>query len=178
MTTDVNMIWQEFSKSLLERGQVPQLRCASSRQKAKPWINPAGMPVHPVNQLSMIRVYDGWVNPHNKKIAKNVVEEYPDITLYQLQINLFLRMSEGEIDIPYIWWICAISCPKYRLLHEDSQGVYYIRFDNLWRPVYPLMKTGCLAGAQCAKDYESIPLDGYFFVWEDEDTALRHADYE
>ena len=174
---DILKVWEKFARESLDRKKIPQLRNASGRKRAYPWIKVTGAPVKPATPLSNVAIYDGWVNPHNKKIAVAAVEASSSMTLRDLQHEMFAKMKENETPYPYIWWVCCISRVRERLLYEDAEGVNYVKLENTWRPAYPLLTAGCLAGAQCSDDYESVPLNGYFIVWDDEDVARQHANY-
>lgn len=124
--------------------------------------------------LSNVTVFDGWSNPSLARISQKIVCDRPTISLRELQ-QILLEMTEtGEIGYPYVWWVNPTKAWK-RALHEDANGLPFVKVHSKWHLAYPLDKVGGLAGAQYADGYEDIPLAGYFILWDNEDCARKHT---
>jgi len=145
------------------------LRKGSRFKNALPWINGVSAPAMPTRMLSNVVVFESWQNPHNMEIAKGIVKINKNMSLREL-VSEMLNTSE----IPYIWWIYPVSS-KIRAIHEDSNGITFIKLNNKWQMVYSSKMVGALVGAQGGLDAESFPPNSYFVSWENEELARSHA---
>lgn len=149
-------------------------RVASKYALASPWVNFGTSPSQPTRMLSNVIVFDGWSNPSLACTAQRIVSDRPSISLRALQ-QLLLEMTETRaIDYPYIWWVNSTKEWK-RALHEDANGLQFVKVHGKWHLAYPLDKVGGLAGAQYTDGYEDVPLFGYFILWDNEDCARKHT---
>lgn len=124
--------------------------------------------------LSNVTVFDGWTIALIARTARKISSENPDISLRALQQILLEKTKNREIDFPYIWWVNPTKkCT--RALHEDANGLPFVKVHGKWQLAYPLDKVGGLAGAQNTDGYEDIPLAGYFILWDNEDFAREHT---
>lgn len=149
-------------------------RVSSRSALASPWVKDGTAPILPTKMLSNAIVFDGWRSSGRLDIAKQIVAQNPNISLRDLQQLLLEKITKGEIDQPYLWWINPLKGWK-RAIHEDSNGVPFIKLNNKWQLVYPIDKIAGLAGAQHSGDEEDVPLNGYFLLKENEDCAKNHS---
>jgi hypothetical protein len=146
-------------------------RIASAHRKAAPWVLGRAGPRQPVRMSSNMTVYGGYANPKGLAFAKEVVEANPSITLRELQ-EIIHNDSESSYD--YIWWM--VNKAHVRAIHEDADGLSFVRLEKLWQLAYPLSAVGGLAGAQSWGNYENLPPNSYFVLYENEKKAFSHSD--
>ena len=165
--------WEEYLKSSGLAVHSHKLRLPSRFKQASPWVKGSPSPAYPVNMLSNITVHDGWTNPRALKIAKEIVDSKPSLTLRDLLEEMLSGEAGNEIEYPYIWWVYPNS-NRVRSLYEDSRGMTYIKLNNLWQMVYSVHSMGALVGRQGADSHEAIPIGGFFILWENEAQASKY----
>ncbi|MAY15202.1 MULTISPECIES: hypothetical protein [Thalassolituus] len=168
----IEKIWQKFAKQNLTKRDVA-LRRGTNYKKAAPWVNGVASPALPTTMLSNVTVYESWLNPHNMGIAKNLIAHKKDLTVRELLYEMCYQMKEGNTEYPYVWWVWPHTS-KTRAIHEDSNGVTFVKLGNKWQMAFSIQAMGALAGAQGASSYEELPRNAYFVSWENEETARAH----
>ena len=172
MSAAVEKEWQKFVREHSIKNKKAVLRKGSSFKAVKPWLEVRASPAMPTKMLSMVDVYDGWTNPHPLKIAKVLVNESPSMTFRELGNRMIISK---ESELPYIWWCFSANLPKKRAIHEDSDGVTFVKLNNKWQMAMSVMSAGVVVGSQNGDDYESVPRNAYFVVWENEEIARQHS---
>jgi len=165
-------LWQSFIKHAPVHKNA-KFRNASRFKIAAPWVEKVSHPALPTRMLSNVLVYNGWQNPHNVALAKELVGINPEITLRGLLNEMLLKTKNDENHAPYVWWIWP-SGSKKRAIHGDSNGLSFVKLDHKWQLAYSLKAVGALAGAQGAGGYEELPSNAYFIPWENEDIAKNY----
>lgn len=172
IAVDTEKAWKIFAKdNLPNKGAV--LRKGSRFKKAEPWVNGVAGPAMPTQMMSNVEVFDSWLNPHNMKLAKEIVSHKKSVTLRGLVDEMFVQLSMDKTSLPYIWWIWPHSS-KTRAIHQDANGITFVKLGNKWQMAYPIQAVGVLAGSQGSMDYENIPRNSYFVSWENEEIARQH----
>lgn len=167
----IRELWKDIAPSLGAAGS--RVRLASARVQAARLVNPPRGPSGPTQMLSNATVYDGWRSSRNHHRAEQLLQDNPRQSLRALQRTLLEHLVEADEWLPYIWWVYAFR-RRRRAIHEDSQRQVFVKLDNVWQPVYPIMAAGALVGAQGATGgYEAVPNRGYFLLYENEQIALR-----
>jgi len=96
------------------------------------------------------------------------------MSLRELQKEMLLLVENKSIDLPYIWWVNPTK-QWTRAIHEDANGMAFVKLHAKWHLAIPLDRVGGLAGAQSSGGYEDIPLAGYFILWDNEESARLHG---
>ena len=130
MSAAVEKAWQKFVREHWIKNKKAVLRKGSSFKAVKPWLEVRASPAMPTKMLSMVDVYEGWSNPHSLKIAKVLVNEIPSMTFRELGNRMIISK---ENELPYIWWCFSANLPKKRAIHEDSDGVTFVKLNNKWQ---------------------------------------------
>lgn len=170
---DFEDIWREFTKAHLE-DEHARLRRGSRFKLAKPWIKGVSSPAMPTKMLSNVVVYDSWLNNFNMDLANEIVDKYPSMTLRELVESMLKQMGDKHTGYPYLWWVWPESNKK-RVIHEDANGITFVKLNNKWQMVFSSQAVGVLAGAQGVQGYESLPRNSYFISWENEEIARKHC---
>lgn len=172
MVDGIEKIWQKFAKQNLPKNDAA-LRKGTNNKKAAPWVNGVASPALPTTMLSSVTVYDSWLIPHNMGIAKNIIAQKNGLTIRELLYEMLHQMKAGNIDYPYVWWVWPHSS-KTRAIHQDSNGVTFVKLGKKWQMAFSIQAMGALAGAQGASNYEELPNNAYFVSWENEEMARAH----
>lgn len=170
---DSERIWSEFTKAHLD-DEHARLRRGSRFKLAKPWIKGVSSPAMPTRMLSKVVVYDSWLNNFNMDLANQIVDKYPSLTLRELVEKMLKKMDGKHTSYPYLWWVWPKS-KKMRVIHEDANGITFVKLDNKWQMVFSSQVVGVLVGAQGVEGYESLPRNSYFISWENEEIARKHC---
>ncbi|WP_159820278.1 hypothetical protein [Colwellia sp. 20A7] len=168
METQADINWKSYASTFLNDKNI-KLRVGSKFKTAFPWINGVVTPAMPTRMLSNVVVFESWQNPHNMRIAKEIVKSNKKITLRELVSEMLITS-----EIPYIWWLYPVST-KVRAIHEDANGITFIKLNNKWQMVFSSKMVGALVGAQGGLNTESFPPNSYFISWENEELARNHA---
>lgn len=172
MVDSIDIIWQNFAKKNLPKNDAA-LRKGTNNKKAAPWVNGLVSPALPTTMLSSVTVYESWLNQCNMGIAKDIIALKKELTVRELVYEMLYQMKAGNIDYPYIWWVWPHSS-KTRVIHQDSNGVTFVKLGNKWQMAFSIQSMGVLVGAQGAANYEELPKNAYFVSWENEEMARAH----
>ena len=172
MKHDIETIWRTFSKKHLTR-EDSTLRKSTIYKNAEPWLNGVEAPTMPATMLSNVTVFESWLNTHNLNLAKELLSQQSGLTLRELLVEMLLQINAGHAEYPYIWWVWPHSS-KVRAIHEDSNGLTFVKLEKKWKMAYSIQAMGALAGAQGTSDYEELPRNAYFVSWENEEIARAH----
>ena len=173
MDNSVEIEWKVFaSESLPNKGKGFKLRKPSNLKKAEPYVYGIASPSLPTKMMSEVNVHDAWLNPHNLKLAKTLLQENRFMSFSQLMFAM-VKSGSNKSVFRYIWWVLPHSCKK-RVMHTDNDGVNFVKMNNKWQILYSVQSVGALVGAQGSPHYESVPKNGYFVVWENEEIARKH----
>ncbi|WP_391091155.1 hypothetical protein [Vibrio sp. NH-UV-68] len=178
MNSELNLLWYEAVKSVGLTGLVGSKGCrlASKYGEAKSWVLGVSHPIGTTIMRSNIQLYHGWDCPVTLRLAKTLVTESPRISLRELQVKMLKLAKDGEVTFPYLWWIYARKASSdVRAIHEDQNGLLFVKLKGKWMQVYKCQKLGSLVGSQGSEHYESIPNNAYFVLWENEAQARSHA---
>ena len=170
---DAEKIWKKHLKYEDGVDSDAKLRKASSFSKAEPWVLGISSPSKPTQIRSNVMVYHGWANPHDLNVAKEIVKKNKAISLKELQTQLFTMLDKSVVSYPYIWWV-QHSGAKKRAIHEDVNGIVFVKLENKWRLAYPISILGGLVGAQYAGNAEDVPPNSYFVLWDNEQDARKY----
>lgn len=165
--------WELFARHSLSDSNAA-LRKGSKFKKAKSWIEGVPSPAMPTKILSNAEIFNGWLNPHNFKLAKTLISQNENLTFRDLVNEMLIHMTTEETTLPYIWWI-YISPPKARAIHQDANGVTFVKLNNKWQMALSTQELGALVGAQGGINYEDIPKNAYFVSWENEKIARKYT---
>ena len=171
MEPELARLWKDFCSDNYMDKCPPRFRQGSSFRKARPWVEGRESPSHPVKMLSVRDVYSGWSNPAGVKLAKKFLETDPNLTMRELA-ELMLR---SKSDYPYIWWCYGANAPVKRAIYEDAEGLNFVKLNNKWQMAYSTLSSGILVGCQSGKNYEDLPPNAYFVLWENEGVAREHT---
>ena len=161
-------------KNLSDSNYFRKSRVASKYKRAAPWVLGGAAPSQPTRMLSNVIVFDGWTCPPLVAFARNAVESNPALTLRELQAAVLREVDNGIFDYPYVWWVHEqTNCT--RAIHEDSEGMPFVKLGKKWQLAYPIDAIAGLVGAQGVLDYEKVPRSGYFIVLENEEIARAHT---
>ncbi|MCA4019847.1 hypothetical protein [Vibrio vulnificus] len=177
MNSELNLLWYEAVKSAGLTGLVGDKGCrlASKYGEAKSWVLGASHPIGTTAMRSNVQLYHGWDCPVTLGIAKALVTEYPRMTLRELQVRMLKLAKDGEAIFPYIWWVYTRKASSdIRAIHEDQNGLLFVKLKGKWMQVYQCQKLGSLVGSQ-GNHYEDFPSNAYFVLWENEEQARNHA---
>ena len=177
LNSELNSLWNQAVKSVGLTGLVGSKGCrlASNYGEAKPWVLGSSHPVGTTVMRSNIQLYNGWDCPVTLRIAKTIVTESPQMTLRELQTKMLKLAITGEATFPYIWWIYTRKpSSNVRAIHEDQNGLLFVKIRGKWMQVYKCQKLGSLVGSQ-GEHYEDFPSNAYFVLWDNEELARSHA---
>lgn len=149
------------------------LRRASNRWAAIPYMQGVGSPSIPTRMLSMENIYEGWTLSPVHAFAKQLAVENPSLTLRGLQEQVLSKGMGENIEHPFVWWVFN-RAPKRRAIYEDAAGLHFVKLGAIWQLAYPLHAIRGLAGNPEGQ-YEDVPSNGYFVVWDNERIARKHA---
>lgn len=173
MKDTVEPVWKVFAKEFLpNKGKGFKLRKPSNFKKAEAYVYGIASPSLPTKMASEMDVYNAWTNPHNLNTAKSLLRNNRFMTFAEL-LTAMVDSEKVHDVFPYLWWVWPKSCKK-RVVHIDSDGVTFVKMNNKWQIVYSVQSIGSLVGAQGSPHYESVPKNGYFVVWENEEIARKH----
>lgn len=172
MEDDIEEIWQKFIKYKVHKEHAT-LRKGTNFKKAAPWVNGLASPALPTKMLSNVTIYESWLNPHNMKLARNLITQRKRLTVRELLYEMLYQVKAGNTDSPYVWWVWT-SSSKTRAIHQDSNGVTFVKLGNKWQLAFSIQAMGALAGAQGTSSPEELPRDAYFVSWENEEMARAH----
>ena len=173
MVEGIEKIWRKFAIDHLQNFNDAKLRRGSNFKKAEPWIKGVVSPAMPTQMLSNVEVFDSWLNPGNMKLAKELICQSNGMSLRDLVSEMFVQISANKTGLPYLWWVWPHS-PKTRAIHQDANGITFVKLDNKWQMAFPIQAVGALAGSQGGRDYEALPENAYFVSWENEEIARQH----
>lgn len=177
MNLELDSLWNLAVESIGLSGLVGNKGCrlASRYSAAKPWVLGISHPVGSTVMRSNVQLYHGWDCPVTLRTAKGIVSKSPQMSLRELQVKMLKLAIEGEAIYPYLWWIYTRKASSdIRALHEDQNGLLFVKLKGKWMQVYPCQKLGSLVGAQ-GEHYEDFPSNAYFVLWENEDKARSHT---
>lgn len=169
---EIDKIWRMFAKdNLTDKNSI--LRNGSMFKSASPWVNGVDYPLLPTSMLSNVTVYSSWINPHNMILARDIIAKENGLKVRELIYKMLFEIKNGRTDYPYIWWLWPRSSVK-RVLHEDSEGLTFVKLDNKWQMAFSIKQLGALVGAQGSQDYEDLPQNDFFVSCEYEETARSY----
>ena len=173
MDNQVETKWRKFATELLpKKGKGYYLRKPSNIKKAESYVYGIASPVLPTKMASEVDVYHAWTNPFNINIAKTLLRKNRVLTFAELMTSMIKEYDPSVFT--YTWWIWPYSYKK-RIVHIDSDGITFVKMGNKWQIVYSVQALGALVGSQ-GDDYEDVPKNSYFVVWENEETARKHIE--
>jgi hypothetical protein len=86
---------------------------------------------------------------------------------------MFVQLNKGKTSLPYVWWVRPKSS-RTRAIHQDANGITFVKLGNKWQMAFPIQAVGSLAGSQGSMDYEDLPRNSYFVSWENEGITRQH----
>lgn len=177
MNPELDTLWKNFTN----KGHFDELlgtdcRLASRHRFAKPWVLGVNGPVGSTIMRSNVPLYHAWDCPNSLNIAKGIIRDSVDLSLRELQVKMLHLVIKGESLFPYLWWIYNNGPSGItRAIHEDQNGILFVKLAGKWQLVYPCQKLGSLVGSQGGEHYEDLPRNAYFVLWENEEQARYHA---
>jgi len=170
---NIERTWSKFARANLDKERKYMLRRGSRFKKAVPWVEGVVAPAMPTKMMSNVTVLESWLNPLNMEFAKKIIQNDKAVTLRELAERMLMMVEEGKTEYPYVWWVWPHSSKK-RAIHEDSNGITFVKLDNKWQMIFSIQAVGVLAGAQGRDSYEDLPPNAYFVSWENEEIARQH----